>query len=1388
MNIRNSVLKTAFALAAFALPFVSRAAAGNIYEIRPLDADGNAIAAPTANLDPGEVARFTVRLLKNEALGEQFGLVYLGVGSEAVAWYANRPKIGIWVSGELRFATLESVKARNEVFTDLIFAYEVKPGDFALPIRLAGSDGSMLTPNSSTSEYYLDFRKSSSPDWDIRIGGVSSGAQANFVYATTPPFVVSPPESDGRVVDYDLAKCNFNVQTVDFDDAWDDATTKTAWRTVHQGSCEIDNGGEIPSLHVDSMPTNNAYSLYLWSSDETKFKMPEGTDCVQRDIHVTSATTEKRWVREIKIISGKQDYTFDIEGVAQGTTADLILSPYPDFNYSDATSAILSDYVTVPVKCSEPSARAVTVAPASRTVTATSDYTHYVTELKVTFNQAFSEDVEIEIVPSIQDASCPFNWWDYIRFSSATDDDVTLQTSPDTNPTVTIRAGSTTATTRLYIYALRSDEWVNNVSNHILFTPKTTNANASQPVADGGIGGWDEVAAAGLNISAQNPSIDSVFDGTDAATAIADVDRTLRIVVTDTYADMTCTDGGYEVWIVKDKDGSDTTPVQVDGLFRPGKDGLLFLAGTTSTLPTVRYSAEKSSYTSSIYVVSPISGNQSAYHDFTMTVTAPNRVVPTILSTSETYTGEGEFAEGETVQLKIALQDASGNEVQNSQGDVYVYIKGDDDDATASISCSWMAKDGGKGRKLGAYEKSVSSGCTFELTDGDSSKLGKFLSYSIVLLTEPTWTDDATKVVAAYKSNTPVTFNVHNVIPSVDTVSINDTYDVSASGSTTPVVTFPIDVAQKFSVLVNEPSEPDKTATDDDVFQVRWRFIAADGTTEQELASGNPDTTSVTHAFDAAGEYTVEVSLADKDMGSSWGNGELKGTFTFKVRVIDQPAITLEHNGPYNETDSIDAGGEAQVTVKLGINECNFPMDVEVLIAPNATDSTAPGLFKLQESANVTANGTKTEGGETYDSYTVTFPRRTLEMPIFVQSMDGTLDSKTTGFKAILRNLTTTVVPNSGGKRACDYYLGQSPTAIKVYNVAPVLDESVDVYPVPGTNAFKVAIGQVDEALTWSFTDVANDFERGIKVEFKGGGGYSKTFTNSADAIAAGAEGFRPTFTSSGAGQTVRLVITDPDNGVTTVTWTYDVEAAKSMTLAAHGPATGLGGAKSDRYNSKAKGLGEGRVWAASRSAIPVSTWESTINCQLEKSFRVYGYGYKVGDVDDGATLHYPDGRTGYYTTRDTPINPSGVNLATGETGYTYVPRKDEFGNSVDSFLYTWLVLSTGDSSGGTVTDAYLNDTTAPEYSEANDAGKTVSLPTEEDDEGGYALTQLEAVFSIEKYASDNMGDINQDGIPDIYVKKYDFGVYDANSGAVTGDDLTSLASFNDDEDYLPDG
>lgn len=1394
-KIMKNIAAATFAVAALAAPFAARAAAdGDIFEIRPVDENGAAIANPTAPLDGGDVARFTVRLARKSSTSDLFRLVHTGINSEAVDWLSNRPAIGIYVNGVFKLAYLEkSPTARNANFTDFIFSYTVKPGDFAMPIRLAGSDKALVTDTTQPPDgYYLNFLDSSlgMAAWKV---DDPDGNIAKFEYRTAGGYIPLYPESDGRRSDYDLSLCEFNVKTVDFD-ANDESATY--WRTFHEHSTESQPVGSIPSLVVSGMPTNSV-TLYVWSESEGAAVLIEGRDVAKvttRSVHVDQSTTESRQVAEIKVVAGKQAYEFNVRGVAQGNDATIIMSAFPDFNYNAGTGARLNDYLTRKVRCVEPMPASVTIKPGKQAVTATSAYTTYATELNVALSEnPVGHDFDVEVVPAFTDTSCPNSWWDYFRLAASTDADPTL-TTPNGNPTLHFPSGSTMPSSitiptasgnvttpvsdgKIYLFALRSDEYVTGVKK-ITFAVTTTDATALKPSSAGGIDGWN-AAQSTLTIDAENPVVVSMFDGTDAATAVAGAERTLQIVISDVYADMH-SDVGYQIWIEKNTD-FDTQFTQIPGLYKPGKGNVLYKVGTTDTLPSVQYS-EPGVNKSVLYVVSPITGNQSANHNFQIDVTTPAGY------TVETTTGETEFNEGDDVQVKITL------DKQNTLGDIYAYLMGDTDADTAAVDCTWKAAAGGKGVRLANYATTISSGCKFVMLDGNATKTGSQYNYSVVFLTQGTWTDDLDKRVTAYRDKSGLTLTTRNVIPSIETVTMG-LYDISESGATvggdTNPAKFPLGISQTFTVAVDEPGELDKEPVDpgDRKFQMRWKFTDESGTTyeptspatvspDSGIVEGNPDDTEYKFNFPSAGKWTVRVDMRDKDMGNKWGDGVEGQSFVFYVHVIDKPTISVTTETPYNEQSCLDFGGEAKIDIGLDLNQCSFDMYVNLVIAPNTTGGT--GTFLLQTSDDVVL---QSDG-----SYNVRFRPRATTQTIFVQSMDGTADSRTTGFSITPTMVAdpTHVVPNSGGKHPEEYYVGVPATRVLVYNDPPLLDEEFDVYPVPTTNAIPASIGAADEAIVWSFDDVALDFSRGITVEFKGGGGWGpKTYTDRATAMADGAVGFVPSFGRSGPA-TVKLTVKDQDGGVKTVIWEYIVEASKSMKLVAHGPASG----DVSKYNSAA-GLGQGRVWAESKSAIAADSFSSTINCGLATSWSVYGYGYKVGDLDDGTNLHAPDGfggyTTGYYADRDTPLNGIGANKGVSPA-FAYVAPLDKNGNPVDSFLYAWM-LKAASKEGGTSSFGFLNETISPEYvAVGRDSGKTVDLPTEVDDKGNYTETTLEAIFSIEYLASDNMGDINLDGIPDVYVSKYGFGQVDTEAGTASGTDVAKLDAFNDDGDYLPVG
>ena len=1378
-NIKKLVTTVTVAFAALLAPSAARAAAaGDIYEIRPVDETGAVIPAPTAELKAGETVRFAVRLAKPERTGNRFHLVHVpGTGSEAVHWYSRRPAIGIFVNGKFTLAYMDEKigeNPRNEYFTDFIFTYTVQPGDFALPIRLADKNMQPVFEDKAepSTAYYLDFLDTTVglPVWrvdDSDDDGRNPTRVANFQYGS-PSYVVTAPDGD-RVTDYDLSKCNFRARTVDFD-AYDE--TKFYWRSVHQGSTQV--GGSAPSIVVTSMPTN-AVRLYLWSEDESAFFLSKGEEV---DVHVTADATEKRHVLPIDVITGKQTYEFEIEGVTKQLSAKIVLSAFPDFHYARAgytQPTRLQDYVTREVLCSDPLPASVVCAPAKPKVTATSDWNMSVTTLDIHFTEPFTEDVEMTVEPGFS-GTAPEGlvWSDFVRFSATAEDEVDMQKNirnpkvfipaldangnPNTKPTTIDLGDGPKALTdgKIYIYALRSDANVTAADRKITFKVTTENEQALKPSSEGGINDWGKES--GMNIDAQQPVVVSPEEGDSSLTAVAGAKRTLRIAVSDTYAD-TISKLGYEIWLTRNSD-TESTFSKLEGTYA-AKNGFLYLVKDgeiSDELPTTVYNVTDPAVNKSIlYVKSPVSGKQSEERNFSVTVSAPASM------TLDTADGQYTFTEGDDVSVVVTLdrQNTTG-------GSLYAFLVPVTDKDRNAADCSFLAQDGATGLEIGQYGTQVSG--YFTLVDGCSSASTSQFSYKVMLRTARVF-EEGTEVSTFLCKNTLVLKST-NVIPTITAVELG--LNTTDEKGEFPGILIPKGVAQQFTALVDEPGLADLRAIGTEAFQTKWIFsISGSGNKAPEEADekgiiyGDPAGNPATFTFTKAGRWTVTLQVKDKDM-SKFGSGTVDGKFVFYVDVVDQPAITVTGFGEgevektvFEENESLDAGGGAWVTLNLAFNKCDDPLTVQLTVTPGGT--TNPGQFVLQENSYTRKTG---EG-----VYEVTFPAGEVSLPVNIKTLDGTQVSRTQGFTLTPEMLSTVIVPDSGDKPASEYYVG-TPKVLKVNNVAPVVEDA-DLYPQPGTNVIETALGAADP-ISWNFTDVLPDIEGGITVTVKGGGGYTTTVYTPGEA----AGSFTPTFTASGE-QTVQLTIRDKDNGQVSFIWKYNVAVAKTMTIRPHGPTGGFGTANSKRYRTAA-GLGKGRAWAVGLSDIV--GFESKYNCAKASDWTVYAYGYKVGEIDDGVNLRK-------YAERDMPVNGSGNRKEPFEDGYRYVAPLDKNGTPVDSFLYTWLLISRSDE-GGALTDAFLGEAFSPEYAETVDAGTAVALPTEAGEDGSFDDTKLEAVFAREYLASDNMGDINQDGIPDIYVDKYGMGVVDVGSGKMADDgkDLESLAGFNEDEDMLPSG
>jgi hypothetical protein len=277
MKMINIAKATVFALGCMLLSAVT-AAGGDIYEIRPCTRDGVTTAAYTSADSPmnvsGKKLYFNLRLVARSNGEDPWRLEHTGLGSEIVDDALSPLQIGIYVSGQRTYATLVDWKVRedNSQFTDFIFEYTTKSGDFALPITLATNVGPADEGNDGT-EYYLNPLRAGK--WAIKN---ANGETCNlwFFAGSAERPTPSPVESDGkRETDHTLRNCGFYVQTIDFDGVYDNpSTTPKIWRTVHQGSPQTNP--ETPKLVAVSPIEGEAPTLYVWSTNENAVRIEGG--------------------------------------------------------------------------------------------------------------------------------------------------------------------------------------------------------------------------------------------------------------------------------------------------------------------------------------------------------------------------------------------------------------------------------------------------------------------------------------------------------------------------------------------------------------------------------------------------------------------------------------------------------------------------------------------------------------------------------------------------------------------------------------------------------------------------------------------------------------------------------------------------------------------------------------------------------------------------------------------------------------------------------------------------------------------------------------------------------------------------------------------------------
>ncbi len=528
-------------------------------------------------------------------------------------------------------------------------------------------------------------------------------------------------------------------------------------------------------------------------------------------------------------------------------------------------------------------------------------------------------------------------------------------------------------------------------------------------------------------------------------------------------------------------------------------------------------------------------------------------------------------------------------------------------------------------------------------------------------------------------------------------------------------------------------------------FLTKW--VIYDGTAATIVTNGNPNGVTVTHMFrnDTVGAEgaLVQVFLKDKDMADYPSTAN----WSFRVPVAKTPRVTLA----YENTDDTGYWYENDKTghgIVVGLSQA-ATADIQVRVkVPKADDG---GYVKFRTRTNSVWEDTENE-----DCYIVRFPVGTTSVALTAIEMDGTSDSSA-GID--LEAFVITTDDSGYGKPWNEYYEAASVLApsLKVVNVAP---EGVTT-PSDGTTNTTAKV-YTDYTVKYKVSnDVAADLAEGITVtlEVDGDEINSATVTNTTQYTFA----TPVTFTSPGL-KTVKVTFTDKDENSTVSTFYYNVMETKTVVVSAHDPALSRSSSNqhSVRYGNKAKGLGAGRVDGESVNPQKVASWVSTFSLAVtDSSFPVIATGYQVANpVNDQISSlgQYP--RTA------------------GDAAYSYL-NDSRGAKGYDSFFYAWVCNNSATSDGLDLeTDIMIGPAKANTFA--------IPLQPYDADKSTYDTQYWEAVFSREWLTSDNCGDINADGIPDIIVTAYPgFGIFDANL-TKSGDDLEDISDWNNDADYFP--
>ena len=1348
---------------------------GDIFEIRPCDQNGNSVSYNVDITNPmtsGEDIYFKVRLIRRvRGADDSIWRVkpnIAGITSSDVDILSDEYKlgIGIYVSGQERYAVLDSWEEgvgeddNTGLFTDLIFKYTTRPGDVAFPIVLA-------TENGPATDGSVDYSGSDEPSYLIRnltnweITNGDYGNRCNFWFWSRSAMSesdratwggVESPDGGDPVQDYSLAKCNFYVQTIGFDETWEVEGASGIWRSVHAGST-ITGGGLAPKLTAKA-PPEKKIELYVWSTDESVVRV-KSNETVELDMDATG--TNKKTVNIGKVVFSGGQITpadFQIEGVAGGSgqTCKLVMSPWKNYNYSKTTSTRITDYIEVPVKCLDPLPPTVTVETDRTIAYANGNYMVYGAVMSVYLSEAYDKDMQVKITPTI-DGVAAEDIGKYIRFSE-TETEVTAL--PDYEiPTVTIPANST-AKKQVYIFCLRGDSFTTGTSR-IVFKPSVDDADAQAFLKN--------YKDAGMQVVAEKPVIATPAEG-DTIAGICGSESPVTIIVEDTYADSSDVDTGYQILVKYRPTDMWKT---LDGRYCVGEGNALYLIDELATgqdrktnkFPMLNYPVSGEGIQSQIKIISPVSGKESEIRTISADIKAPR--------TSNVVEAEGKkvFSEGESANIQITL-----SEVNDTGDTIFAFLKASKNVKAEMVNADFVIcedTDFSFTTGLPINKNQDSAEGSLEFLDGTAK--GLKVQFEVILCETETFDPD--KVIPGFDSNY-LNVTIQNEEPVIKRIEMNGNPS-KASGHTFPSI--PKGMSRKFVAFVDDPGDYDKTNdVEGDKFVCKWT-VSRNGVTVGDPVelSGNPSKTPFEYTFKSAGNWSVTLQVKDKDM-DDWAEPE----YVVNFEVLNNPFVQISADDVYLENEN---NKKINVGLSYWDDQYDGKLRVKLTVEDRVKDKLNYGRFKLDESF-------KSKDPADGDNVYYVELESAAPVAIAITELDGTVESSVYGF-----NITGEVVdmiiddrvdadatlPTSGEHASTYYQAGDKQ--VLVANVDPVCTITSE-----NTNRWVVSGGVCkSRPISWSFgpkSDISADFTEkwsdgvteGIRVTITGPENGQTFYVTEV-----GQSGkFEPDFGNLQGDIDVTFFVEDKDGGSATYVYQYTVTPSKFLITSAHGPGGGLATSPLSRKYASLDGIGAGHTYAEGMTFSSAKNFRLTWNCGTTTDVDIFAFGYKVAaPLDDGSLDNG----------QDIPITQEGFhqpNVNGPFYNYPLAAGDVLYNNVKDSFFYCWILHSTTQDSK--TESSILGDTFSPEVGGVVTPGR-VALPNETTPDGNYLKTEVEAIFAREYFREDNLGDINYDGIPDVFAH-YTWGAGNMvellSGGTILENNLIALNGFNLDGDRLP--